>query len=524
MKRVFHHPPRPQRPRIWRSLAELENSPGFETVLQREFPRGADVYEESGLTKRDFMKLLGASMALAGIGVTGCRRPEAYVVPFNKGVEWTIPGKFLFYATAMPLRQGAMPLIVSTVDGRPTKIEGNPLHPFSNGGTDAFAQASILDLYDPNRSKAIKENGVEARPEALDNLLKSLSTSAEGMAFLVERKNSPTRDRLRAELEGKFPGMIWCEYEPLGTSLAQEAISASFGQGVRLLPNFERADVILALDSEFLNQSDKGVGFAHGFFGRRSPDQKDAAMNRLYVVENHYTGTGGLADHRYRCKASLIGEFTRQLASHLSASGDDSALASILEACPKTAATFDEAWLSACADDLLANRGRSIVFVGEQQPVWVQILGHAINQALGNNGATIMGLAADEKPSASLSDLAAAIEDGSVKTLFVLGGNPAYNAPSDLNFSDLIRKVSQSVRLGLFEDETSKLCRWHLPAAHYLEAWSDVRAYDGTYSVVQPMILPLWSGVSELEILAQLAGRPKPQGPALIQETFAQAL
>ena len=523
MKRVFHHPQRPKRPRIWRSLAELENSPGFETVLQREFPRGADVYEESGLTKRDFMKLLGASMALAGIGVTGCRRPEAYVVPFNKGVEWTIPGKFLFYATAMPLRQGAMPLIVSTVDGRPTKIEGNPLHPFSNGGTDAFAQASILDLYDPNRSKTIKENTVEARPEALDDLLKSLSTSAEGMAFLVERKNSPTRDRLRAELEGKFPGMIWCEYEPLGTSLAQEAISASFGQGVRLLPNFERADVILALDSEFLNQSDKGVGFAHGFFGRRSPDQKDAAMNRLYVVENHYTGTGGLADHRYRCKASLIGEFTRQLASHVSASGDDSALASILEACPKTAATFDEGWLSACADDLLANRGRSIVFVGEQQPVWVQILGHAINQALGNNGATIMGLAADEKPSASLSDLAAAIEDGSVKTLFVLGGNPAYNAPSDLNFSDLIRKVSQSVRLGLFEDETSKLCRWHLPAAHYLEAWSDVRAYDGTYSVVQPMILPLWNGVSELEILAQLAGRPKPQGPALIQETFAQA-
>ena len=468
------------------------------------------------------MKLLGASMALAGIGLTGCRRPEAYVVPFNKGVEWTIPGKFLFYATAMPLRQGAMPLIVSTVDGRPTKIEGNPLHPFSNGGTDAFAQASILDLYDPNRSKTIKENGVEARSEALDNLLKSLSTSAEGMAFLVERKNSPTRDRLRAELEAKFPGMLWCEYEPLGATWAQEAVAAAFGQGVRLLPNFQEANVIVALDSEFLNQSDKGVGFAHGFFPRRSPDQKGAAMNRLYVVENHYTGTGGLADHRYRCKASLIGEFTRQLASHLSASTGDSGLTSMVEASPKTDANFDEAWLSACANDLLANRGRSIVFVGEQQPVWVQILGHAINQALGNIGATIMGAATDEKPSASISDLKAAIESGSVKTLFVLGGNPAYNAPSDLNFSDLLEKVPQSVRLGLFEDETSKLCRWHVPAAHYLEMWSDVRAYDGTYSVVQPMILPLWNGVSELEILAQLAGRPKPQGPALIQETFAQ--
>ena len=522
MKRVFHHPPRPERPTIWRSLAELENSPGFETVLRREFPRGADVYEDSGLTKRDFMKLLGASMSLAGIGLAGCRRPDAFVVPFNKGVEWTIPGKFLFYATAMPLRQGAMPLIVSTVDGRPTKIEGNPLHPFSNGGTDAFAQASILDLYDPNRSRTIKENGVEARPEALDNLLKGLSASAEGVAFLVERNNSPTRDRLRAELEGKFPGMIWCEYEPLGNTLAQGAVSASFGQGVRLLPNFQQADVIVALDSEFLNQSDKGVGFAHGFFQRRSPDQKGAPMNRLYVVENHYTGTGGLADHRYRCKASLIGEFTRQLGSHLSASAGDSGLASILQACPKMDATFDEAWLSGCANDLLASRGRSIVFVGEQQPVWVQILGHAINQALGNIGATILGAATDEKPTGTIGDLKAGIEAGSIKTLFVLGGNPAYNAPSDLNFSDLLGKVSQSVRLGLFEDETSKLCRWHIPAAHYLEMWSDVRAYDGSYSVVQPMILPLWNGVSELEILAQLAGRPKPQGPALIQETFAQ--
>ena len=522
MKRVFHHPPRPERPTIWRSLAELENSPGFETVLRREFPRGADVYEDSGLTKRDFVKLLGASMSLAGIGLAGCRRPDAYVVPFNKGVEWTIPGKFLFYATAMPLRQGAMPLIVSTVDGRPTKIEGNPLHPFSNGGTDAFAQASILDLYDPNRSRTIKENGVEARPEALDNLLKGLSASADGVAFLVERNNSPTRDRLRAELEGKFPGMIWCEYEPLGNTLAQGAVSASFGQGVRLLPNFQQADVIVALDSEFLNQSDKGVGFAHGFFQRRSPDQKGAPMNRLYVVENHYTGTGGLADHRYRCKASLIGEFTRQLGSHLSASTGDSGLASILQACPKMDATFDEAWLSACANDLLASRGRSIVFVGEQQPVWVQILGHAINQALGNIGATILGAATDEKPTGSIGDLKAAIEAGSLQTLFVLGGNPAYHAPSDLNFSDLLGKVSQSVRLGLFEDETSKLCRWHVPAAHYLEMWSDVRAYDGSYSVVQPMILPLWNGVSELEILAQLAGRPKPQGPALIQETFAQ--
>ena len=508
---------------MWRSLAELENFPGFAEVLAREFPRGADVYEEGGLSKRDFIKLLGASMALAGVGLTGCRRPEAYLVPFNKGVEWTIPGKFLYYATAMPLRQGAMPLIVTTVDGRPIKIEGNPLHPFSNGGTDAFAQASVLDLYDPNRSKAIKEKGAQASAEAFEALLKELTSSgAEGLGILAERKNSPTRDRLRAELEARFPGMVWCEYEPLGSEEAEKAVGACFGQGLRLVPKFERADVIVALDSEFLVGSDKGIGFAQGFFPRRNPDQTGSPMNRLYVVENHYTGTGGLADHRYRCKASLIGEFTRQLASKIATLTGDAGLASILGGCPQTEAAFDEAWITECAGDLFVSRGRSIVLVGERQPAWVQILGLALNQALGNVGATLWGTVTDEKPAASLSDLAAAMKAGVIKTLFVLGGNPAYNAPADLDFSGLLKNVPQSVRLGLFEDETSKLCRWHVPAAHYLEAWGDVSAFDGTYSVIQPMILPLWNGVSELEILAQLAGRPKPEGPVLVEETFVQ--
>ncbi len=522
MKRVLHHPPRPEKPTMWRSLAELENSPGFESLLRREFPRGADVYEDGGLTKRDFMKLLGASMTLAGVGLTGCRRPEAYLVPFNKGVEWTVPGKFLYYATAMPLRQGAMPLVVSTVDGRPTKIEGNPLHPWSNGGTDAFAQASVLDLYDPNRSKTIKENRVEVGVDVFEKFLKTLADSGENLAFLVERKNSPTRDRLRAELESRYPGMIWCEYEPLGPQETDKAIAASFAPGVRLIPKFERADVIVALDSEFLSGSDKGVGFAQGFFPRRNPDQKGAPMNRLYVVESHYTGTGGLADHRYRCKASLIGEFARQLGGKIAGATGDGALASLVEASPKTGASFDDAWLAECAKDLSANPARGIVIVGEQQPAWVQSLAFAINQALGNNGATILGVDTGEKPSASISDLAAAITTGAVKTLFILGGNPAYNAPANLDFSGLLKKVPQAVHLGLFEDETAKLCRWHVPAAHYLEAWSDVRAYDGTYSVVQPMILPLWNGISELEILAQLARHQKPQGPELIRETFAQ--
>ncbi len=523
MKRIFQHPPRPERPVMWRSLAELENSPAFQAALEREFPRGAEVYEAGGLTKRDFMKLLGASMTLAGIGLTGCRRPEAYLVPFNKGVEWTVPGKFLFYATAMPLRQGAMPLIVSTVDGRPTKIEGNPLHPWSNGGTDGFAQASVLDLYDPNRSKVIKKNGFKVGADVFENFLNGVAASNAGdLAFLVERKNSPTRERLRAELESKHPGLIWCEYEPLGSQEADKAIAATFGDGVRLLPKLEKADLVVALDSEFLNPSEKGVGFAQGFFSRRNPDQNGEPMNRLYVVENHYTGTGGLADHRYRCKASLIGEFARQLGTKVAEATGSSSLASLLGVCPKASARFDDAWLAGCAADLSAHPGRSVVIAGELQPAWVQVLVFAINEALGNNGTTIVGMKTGEKISASITDLAQAIKAGAVKSLFILGGNPGYNAPADLAFADLIAKVPQAVHLGMFEDETAKLCQWHVPAAHYLESWGDVRAYDGTYSVIQPMILPLWNGVSEIEVLARLAGRPAPNGPELVRETFAQ--
>ncbi len=521
MKHVFRHPERSKRPTLWRSLAERDNTAAFEKVLAREFPAGADTYEAGTLTKRDFMRLMGASIALASI--TGCRRPEAYLVPYNKGVEWTVPGKFLFYATAMPIRQGAMPLVVSTVDGRPTKLEGNPRHPYSNGGTDAFTQASVLDLYDPHRSKKIRHEDREASAEDFTKFLKETADAQAGaLAFLVERKNSPTRDRLRKEIEAGYPGVIWCEYEPLGDDPARKAVEAAFGEGMVLQPKFDRADVVLALDSDFLNPSDTGVSYAEGFFTRRNPDQKAAPMNRLYVVENHYTTTGGMADHRLRAQASQIGAFARQLAEVISNKTGNSALASALGVSPTGGVVFDTAWVSECAADLLANIGRSIVMVGGQQPEWVQALGLAINEALGSFGATILGMRTDARGTASIEDLAAAMGAGTVQKLFVLGGNPAYNAPANLRFADLLAKVPDVVRLGLFEDETSRVSRWHVPAAHYLESWGDVRTYDGTLTAVQPMILPLWGGVSELEILAQLLGRPMPEGPELVRETFTK--
>jgi len=519
MKR--HHSPRESKPGLWRSLSERGNDPDFAQHREAEFPRGADIYEESGLLKRDFLKLMGASIALAGVGLTGCRRPEAHLVPFTKGVEWTIPGKFLYYATSMPTRTGAVPLIASTTDGRPTKLEGNPLHPFSNGATDSFAQAEILDLYDPQRSKNFTDKGALVDAAAFDAFLESVSRSGgKGVAFLVEKKNSPTRDRLRAELEQNFPGLLWAEYEPLGDSEAETAARAAFGAGTRLLPKFERADVILALDSDFLNPIETGIGYAAGFAARRNPDQMGAPMNRLYVVENHFTITGGMADHRLRCKASDAGGFTRRLAERIARKTSDPLLASVLGAFPEADARLHEDWINGCADDLLANPGRSLVLTGPQTPVAVQVLVHAINCTLGNLGSTLLGVANSLPATATITELAKAMTAGTVKALFIFGGNPAYNAPAELNFASLLSKVPDVVRLGLFEDETSQLSRWHVPAAHFLETWGDVRTFDGTYTSIQPMILPLWGGISELDILSKLLGNPSVDGPELVRTTF----
>ena len=523
MKRNFHHPKPEKNPRIWRSLRELENDPQFEKHLEQEFPRGADLYQDSGLSKRDFIKLMGASIALAGVGLTGCRRPDSFLVPFTKGVEFTIPGKFLYYATSMPARYGAVPLIATTSDGRPTKLEGNPLHPFSNGGTDSFAQAEILNLYDPHRSKQITEKGKASDAAAFDAFVSTIAAGdGKGLAVLAEPKSSPTRNRLRAALETKFPDMLWAEYDPLAATTAEEAAAASFGPNVRLVPNFNRADIVLAIDSDFLNPIETGIGYAQGFAARRNPDQKGAPMNRLYVVENHYTVTGGMADHRLRLKVSEMGEFTRQLGLALAKATGNAGLASVANAVPASQASFDSKWVEECAADLAKNGGRSIVVAGPLASAPIQVLVNAINSALGNIGTTLTAVKTDAPAAASIGDLAKAIEAGKVKSLFILGGNPAYNAPAELGFAKLLEKVPDTVHLGLFEDETSKACRWHVPAAHFLEAWGDVRTFDGTYTSVQPMILPLWGGRSELEILNALNGAPAPVGPALVQATFTQ--
>lgn len=535
MKRVFQHPPEPATGKhYWRGLGELNDTAEFRQWLEREFQPGVAELNGNEWSRRDFVKLMGASMALAGVGLTSCRRPEMHLVPFTKSVEWTIPGKFLYYATAMPRRTGAIPLIATTVDGRPIKLEGNPLHPASGGATDTFVQASLLDLYDPLRSHRFVHNGKQVERAEFDTYLgklrDSLAGHGDGLAFLVGETHSPTRERLRAELEKMFPGMRWCVYEPL---LSQEQIGvtqSAFGQGARLLPKLDRADVILALDSDFLDCGQGDVETVRAFTSRRRVNSAKDNMNRLYVVENRFTLTGAMADHRLRCPASQIPAVAQALAKKILGGTNDAGLGTLL-ANVQGASSVDEQWLAEAAKDMLAKPGASLVLAGPTQPAAVQMLVHAMNAALKNLGQTLVVRQLPHNPrTTNISQLATDIHDGRIKQLFILGGDPVYNAQRGLvqdqqtqlplDWVDLQKKVPEIVRLGYQEDATSAISHWHIPLAHYLESWGDALTSGGDYLSIQPMILPLFGGLSEIELLNAFLGRPKPEGPELVQETF----
>src|SRR5436309_1668913 len=537
MKRVFPHPPAPTSGRrYWRSTDELADTPEFREWLEREFPSSAAQLNGDEWSRRSFLKLMGASVALAGFGVSSCRRPEMHLVPFTKTVEWTIPGKFLYYSTGMQRRNGAIPLLVTTVDGGPIKLDGNPLHPASNGASDVFVQAAINELYNPLRAKRIAENGKTSTASAFEKYLGELRKKmgdGAGLAFLVEETHSPTRERMRGELEKMFPRMRWCVYDTLRREAQKFATQISFGDNLRLVPRIERADVILALDSDFLDCGEGDIASSRAFSFRRRVSSGKDSMNRLYVVENRYTLTGAMADHRLRLPASQIPLVAHAIATRVATATKDSGLGSILAALqvPAGAAQFDEQWLDEAANDLVSKSGAGLVLAGPQQPVVVQLLAYGINSALKNVGSTVLLRERHRNQrDNSILQLAGDIVGGRIKQLFILGGNPVFNAPRSLAYDstsktwvdwpELQKKVPDVIRLGYYEDETSALSRWNLPASHFLESWGDALSSEGHYLAIQPMILPLFGGFSELDLINAVMGKPKVEGPELVQETF----
>ena len=431
----------------WRSLDALAETPEFKEFLHREFPENASEWLDP-VGRRGFLKLMGASLALAG--VTACtRQPNEALVPYVRQPEELVPGKPLFYATAMPMNGAGMGLLVESHEGRPTKIEGNPDHPSSRGATDLFAQAAILGLYDPDRSQTLTSLG-EIRPfgtfvGAVRAILASQETSqGAGIRILTETVASPTLAAQLQEFLTRFPQAKWVQWEPVGRHNAREGSRLAFGDYVDAQYAIEKANVILSLDADFLCTGPAGVRNARAFASRRRIDGDRVGTNRLYAVESTPTNTGSRADHRLPLKASQIEGFARALAAQLGVAGG--AAADVPEAASR--------WLAPLVSDLQANRGTSVVIAGDGQPASVHVIAHAINQALGNVGATVTYTQpAEARPInqlAALQQLVGEMNAGTVTFLLILGGNPVYTAPVDLNFADALQRVTLRAHHGLY--------------------------------------------------------------------------
>jgi molybdopterin-containing oxidoreductase family iron-sulfur binding subunit len=499
-------------PELWRSLDELAATPEFEDLLHREFPRQASEWPE-GVSRRNFLQLAGASLALAGL--TACtKQPIEKIVPYVRQPEQVIPGRPLFFATALTHAGYALGVLAESHLGRPTKIEGNPDHPASLGSADAFRQAAILSLYDPSRSQSLSRNGRTATwsgfASDVNGALRARQPlGGDGLRILTGTVTSPTLEAQIKEILGRFPKARWHRWEPAGPHHERAAQMRAFGRPVEVRHDFSKADVVVAIDSEVLTQGPGSVRASRDFGAkRRTPD-----MNRVYSVESGPTSTATVGDHRLQLPPAEIEAFLASLAQAVGAAAGGSELVTDPHV---------KQWVDAVAEDLKAHRGASVVTGGEQLSPAALTLIHAINGALGNVGTTVVYTEPVEADPvdhvASLKELTADMAAGKVDMLLLLGGvNPVYTAPADFDFAKALQKVELSIHHGLYEDETSRYCRWHIPAAHELEAWGDARAYDGTVSVIQPLIEPLFEGKSEIEVLAAFNNRPDAAGYELVQ-------
>ena len=507
---------------FWRSLGELADTPEFREYLHREFPEQASEWNDSK-GRREFLKLMTASLALAGVGACTTQPPEK-IVPYVRQPEELVPGRPLFFASAIPLSGVAQPVLVESHMGRPTKIEGNPEHPASLGATDAITQAVILSLYDPDRAQTITLRGhVQPWSAFLGTVqnaaLKQKVRQGAGLRFLTGPITSPSLAEVMATVLRDYPQAQWHQYDPVARDGARQAAPTTDA-----IYHFDRADVVVALDADFLSCGPGAIRYARDFADRRRVMDDRKTMNRLYAVESTLSLTGAKADHRLPMRAGDIQEFARQLSTAVGAPD-------VTERgvpANRRAPTGDELkWIAAIAKDLQAHRGRSLVVAGDYQPAGVHALAQAMNQALGNVGTTItyapsiQARPADQH--ASIAELARAMDAGQVEMLVILGGNPAFTAPADLRFAEKLTKVGLAVYHGTHVDETAYLCHWNIPESHPLETWGDARAYDGTVTLIQPLIAPLYESRSAYEVLGAFTSRPDRRPHDIVKDYWTRA-
>jgi molybdopterin-containing oxidoreductase family iron-sulfur binding subunit len=531
-------------PVFWRSHDELVSAHAPVSDSAQELSELVALGSDSS-SRRDFLRLMAASMALGGM--SGCAiEPTEAIVPYVEPPEQIIPGKPLFFATAVPLGGYGCGVLVESHMGRPTKIEGNPDHPASLGATDAFGQAEVLSFYDPDRSPVITHDGRIETWERFQNVLLTLreekqKSKGAGLRILTRTITSPSLAEQLKRLLAQFPEAKWHVHEPVTRDAIHAGCRQAFGEELEPVYHLDKADVIVALDADFLAWGPGRLKDARAFAARRETEQDarkfisggaaadvpaGAGMNRLYAIECTPTITGASADHRLPVPARDIAAIAQSIASAIGIGGLSE---------PGTISQGDgigqhRGWLDALARDLKAAGTKGLVIAGDSQPAEVHALAHRTNHALGSVGKTVefvprvdRGLASEP---GSLKELIAAVDASTVDSLIILGGNPAFDAPADVPFAKSLTggKVKLRIHLGLYNDETAQVCHWHVPEAHWLEAWGDVRAFDGTATIQQPLIAPLYGGKSALELLAVLLGEPGQSGLEIVRETWRPSL
>jgi len=517
----------------WRDLEQLAETPAVEEMMAHEFPgyTPGSMLSAGGASRRRFLKLMGASMAMAGLTLTGCRRwPKEHLAPYSTNPAGRMPGVPEQYATAWEFGGVAQPLLVTSYDGRPIKIEGNPSHPGSwtvkgkLGSADAFAQATVLEMYDPDRSREFLDRSTdkvkvwhwEGFSEKAGEHFGKMKGSGAGFAILSEATTSPSVLDMKKRLLAAFPQAKWYEYEPLSRDAEMEGSKRAFGRPVRSVLHLDKASAVVLFDADLLGTHPAHVRYA-GDWAERRRSADHGEMNRVYIAETCFSITGTVADVRLPVHPGRIDALVRALAKQVGVAGVSG---------DEKLSKDEEAFVDAAASDLKGAGGAGVVSVGPAASVEAVALSHAINQQLGAVGkcVTLIDEPAGDRSShfAAIAELVKQMTAGKVDTLLILGGNPAYDAPADLDFANALKSVKASIRLGLYDDETSKLCKWHIPRAHYLESWGDARAWDGSVGIVQPLILPLFGGKSVIEVLAMIAGDKVTAGDQIVRRTWKE--
>ncbi len=511
----------------WLSVEQFAQTPEFRERVGREFP-DYDPDQMTEMPRRRFLKMMGASMALAGLTGAGCRRwPREVLAPFAKDDPQRTPGVTERFATVMELGGVGTGLLVSSYDGRPIKVEGNPLHQFSKGATDAIAQASVLELYDPDRSRYPIRRGENAPEDTTWDAFAEFASKhfgglreqgGKGFAVLSEAASGPTSVDMKRRLLKAFPGCRWVEYEPISRDAAIEGSRLAFGRPLRAVLHLDKAKFIASFDADLLSAHPAKVRLARDWAaGRKSADQGE--MNRMAIAESGYSITGSVADHRLAARPARIERLLAAVAQSFGVSGPQN---------PVDLNDRERAFVTTTADQLRRHGAQALVVTGETMSPAAHALAQRINAAIGAVGKTITFVSAPQpdRPShvEAIRELADAMRKGEIDTLLMLGGNPVYDAPADVGFGDALAQVGASAQLSNYVNETSARCTWHLPRTHYLEAWGDARAWDGTISVCQPLIRPLYDGKSTIELLAMIAGDKLEAGYDLVRRSFREVL